>query len=123
MDSATMAPDELIARLIGLFPDFADHWEGPDNDARDADGSFTLHDAFAEFSVFFRENYEELSPQRLQGLSWLLLECMADPDSDLDEAAASGFLENVAAERFHADFERYLIGRPLEFYAQWSLGG
>jgi hypothetical protein len=29
----------------------------------------------------------------------------------------------VAAERFHDDFERYLIGRPLEYYAQWSLGG
>jgi hypothetical protein len=122
-DSATMAPDELLARLIRLFPDFGAHWDGPDNDEREADGSFTLHGAFTEFSLYFIEHYEELPPERLQGLSWLLLECMAEPDTDLDEAAASGFLENVAAERFHADFERYLIGRPLEFYAQWSIGG
>lgn len=118
-----MAPDELLARLVTLFPDFGAHWDDPDNDAREDDGSFTLHGAFAEFSVYFSECYEELPPERLQGLSWLLLECMADPDSALDDAAASGFLENVAAERFHSDFERYLIGRPLEFYAQWSLGG
>ena len=65
---------------------------------------------------------EDLPASRVQGLAWLLLECMADPDSDLDDAATSGFLENVAAERFHDDFERYLIGRPLEFYAQWSQG-
>jgi len=118
-----MPPDELLARLVRLFPDFGEHWEGPDNEERDEDGSFTLHGAFAEFSVYFSERYEELPAERLQGLSWLLLECMAEPDSDLDEAAASGFLENVAAERFHEDFERYLIGRPLEFYAQWSIGG
>jgi hypothetical protein len=123
MDPVTMAPDELLARLIQLFPDFAAHWDDPDNDEREPDGSFTLHGAFTEFSVFFRECYEDLAPARVQGLAWLLLECMADPDSDLDEAAATGFLENVAAERFHTDFERYLIGRPLEFYAQWSVGG
>jgi hypothetical protein len=119
---ATMEPDELLARLVGLFPDFGAYWESPDNDERDDDGSFTLHGAFAGFSVFFSERYEELPNPRVQGLAWLLLECMADPDSELDEAAATGFLENVAAERFHADFERYLIGRPLEFYAQWSGG-
>jgi hypothetical protein len=72
-DSATMAPDELLARLIRLFPDFGDHWDGPDNDEREPDGSFTLRGAFTEFSLYFSEHYEELSPQRLQGLSWLLL--------------------------------------------------
>jgi hypothetical protein len=118
-----MPPEELLARLVALFPDFAAHWDDPDNEVQDDDGAYTLHDVFAEFSVFFSEQYEALAPERLQALAWLLLECMADPDSDLDEAAATGFLENVAAERFHSDFERYLIGRPLEFYAQWSLGG
>lgn len=115
-----MPPDELLARLVGLFPEFAAHWDDPDNEAREDDGSFTLHGAFAEFSLFFSERYEELAPERVQGLAWLLLECMVEPDSELDEAAATGFLENVAAERFHADFERYLLGRPLDFYMQWS---
>ena len=97
-DDDAMTPEELLGRLVRLFPDFA------------------------EFSQYFREHYEELPAERVQGLAWLLLECMADPESDLDDAATSGFLENVAAERFHDDFERYLIGRPLEFYAQWSQG-
>ena len=117
-----MTPDELVGRLVGLFPDFADHWEGPDNLSREADGSSTLCGAFAEFSHYFCEHYEELPPERLQALGWVLAECMAEPDTELDEAAATCFLENVAAERFHGDFERFLIGRPLEFYAQWDEG-
>jgi hypothetical protein len=117
-----MTPEALLDRLVALFPDFAEHWAEPENEAIDEGGAFSLEDTFAEFSEFFREHYEELPAERVQGLSWLLLECMADPDSDLDDAATSGFLENVAAERFHEDFERYLIGRPLEFYAQWSPG-
>jgi hypothetical protein len=122
MDDTTMSPDELLAQLIGLFPEFGEYWEGPDNDARDEDGAFTAHGVFGELSAWFSERYESLPPERIQGLAWVLLECMADPDSELDDAAGSSFLENVAAERFHRDFERYLIGRPLEFYAQWDEG-
>jgi hypothetical protein len=117
-----MTPEELLARLVALFPDFAEHWDGRDDEQREEDGSLTLQGTFGEFSVYFCERYEELPSERVQGLAWLLSECMADPDSDLEEAAATGFLENVAAERFHGDFERYLIGRPLEFYSQWSEG-
>jgi hypothetical protein len=122
MPDDEMTPEELIGSLTGLFPDFAEQWEAPDNPARDADGSFTLCGAFDEFSEYFRERYEALAPTRLQALGWVLAECMAEPDSELAEATATCFLENVAAERFHADFERFLIGRPLEFYAQWSEG-
>ena len=114
-DEAEMTPDELLARLVTLFPDFAEHWSADD-------GTFTACDAFAELSQFVRERYEELPVERLQALGWILAECMADPDSDLDEATATCFLENVAAERFHDDFKRFLIGRPLEFYAQFDEG-
>jgi hypothetical protein len=117
-----MTPDELIGSLTGIFPDFDAHWQAADNPAREADGSFTLCGAFAEFSDFFRERYEELPAERLQALGWILAECMAEPDSELAEATATCFLENVAAERFHADFERFLIGRPIEFYSQWDEG-
>jgi hypothetical protein len=115
-----MTPDVLIARLVALFPDFAEQWDDPGNEQREHDGSFTVAGAFAEFSDFLVAHYEELPPERLQALGWLLSECMADPDSDLDEVTATAFLENVAGERFHEDFKRFLIGRPLEFYAQFD---
>jgi hypothetical protein len=114
-----MTPDELVGRLVQLFPEFAAHREEAEGEDEDAP---TLCGAFADFSDYFRERYEELPPARLQALGWVLAECMAEPDSELDEATATCFLENVAAERFHADFERFLIGRPLEVYAQWGEG-
>jgi hypothetical protein len=121
VDDASMTPDELVDRLVELFPDFAAHREETE-DVPGAEDASTLCGAFTEFSDYFRERYEELAPTRLQALGWVLAECMAEPDSELDEAAATCFLENVAAERFHADFERFLIGRPLEYYAQWGDG-
>jgi hypothetical protein len=117
-----MTPEELVGSLTGLFPDFAAYWEAADNLNREDDGSFTLGGVFAEFSDYFRDGYEGFAAERLQALGWLLAECMAEPDSELAEVTAECFLENVAAERFHADFERFLIGRPLEFYAQWDDG-
>jgi hypothetical protein len=122
MEHDDMTPEELLGSLTGLFPAFGAHWDGEDNLSREADGSFSHCDAFAEFSDYFRESYEELPPERLQALGWVLAECMAEPDSELAEATATCFLENVAAERFHSDFERFLIGRPLEFYSQWNEG-
>jgi len=121
MHDESMTPDELVGRLVELFPDFAAHRDEAEREAGHADAP-SLCGAFTEFSEYFRERYEELPPTRLQALGWVLAECMADPDSELDEAAATCFLENVAAERFHADFERFLIGRPLEFYSQWDEG-
>jgi hypothetical protein len=121
MHDESMTPDELVGRLVELFPDFAAHRDEAEGVAGQ-DDALSLCGAFTEFSEYFRERYEELPPTRLQALGWVLAECMADPDSELDEAAATCFLENVAAERFHADFERFLIGRPLEYYAQWGEG-
>jgi hypothetical protein len=120
VDEERMSPDELVGRLVGLFPDFAAH--RADAEPADEPVEPTLCSAFSEFSDYFRERYEELPPLRLQALGWVLAECMAEPDSELDEATATCFLENVAAERFHHDFERFLIGRPLELYAQWGEG-
>ena len=116
-----MTPDELVGRLVELFPDFAAHRDEAESASHEADDP-TLCGAFTEFSDYFRERYEEPPPTHLQALGWVLAECMAEPDSELEEAAATCFLENVAAERFHADFERFLIGRPLEYYAQFGDG-
>ena len=33
-----MTPETLLDRLIGLFPEFAEHWEEPENEAIEEDG-------------------------------------------------------------------------------------
>jgi hypothetical protein len=113
-------PRELLDRLVALFPEFAAYWDSPENCFRNRDGTFTRHGAFAQFSIFFGECYEWLPADRVAALAALLTECMASPDSDLGNAAATCFLENVAGERFHQDFRRYLSGEPLKYYSYWG---
>jgi hypothetical protein len=115
-----MSPQELLDRLVLLFPEFAACWDGPGNYFRDDDRTFTPHGAFAVFSHFFKERYEHLPKDRIAALADFLSECMADPHSDLDNAAATCFLENVAGERFSGEFRGYLRGEPLAYYSQWD---
>jgi hypothetical protein len=115
-----MAPHDLLARLVALFPDYAVYWDDPGNCFRDEDGSFTLHGAFSGFSSYFGDNYERFSKDRLAALADFLGECMSEPDSNLRDAATTCFLENVSCERFSKEFEGYLCGEPLKFYANWN---
>ncbi len=117
-----MSPQEVLVRLIELFPDFAACWNDPDNCFREDDGAFTYCGAFAEFSSYFRDGYEQFSEDKIAALGKLLSECMSVPDSELDTAAATCFLENVTFERFSPEFEKYLCGEPLAFYKRWQGG-
>lgn len=46
----------------------------------------------------------------------LVTECMSGSSAELDEAAATCFLENVAREPFSPTFKHFLKGQALEFY-------
>ena len=120
-EALVMSPVDLLSRLIAIFPEFSKQWDEPSNCFRDEDGSFTYCGAFAEFSSFFNANYEHLRREQIAALSDLLDECMTKRQSDLDTAATTCFLENVAGEPFHDDFATYLRDEALTFYQNWNL--
>jgi hypothetical protein len=72
---------------------------------------------FAEFSLYFQNNYEQLSSLQLRELGQFVMECIDSPDKELADAAATCFLENVAAQRCSQDFRTYLQGEALPFYS------
>src|SRR5690349_4136355 len=115
-----MTPHALLERLVALFPDFAAVWDDPDNCFRDEDGSFTLHGVFSEFTGFFRECYETLPPDRVAALGAFVSESMASADADLDNAAATCFVENIAGEPCGRDLARHLAGPAREYYRAWG---
>ena len=45
---------------------------------------------------------------------------MTPPGTDLDDAAATCFLENLTFEPFSKDFERYLAGEALHFFRRFQ---
>lgn len=115
-----MTPQELLDRLTAVFPAFAEAWDGPENYFRNDDGSFTYCGVFAEFSFYFKDRFEQFNSIQLGLLSELLDSCMEVVDSELGNTAATCFLENVAGERFHAEFAEHLRAEALSFYRNWD---
>jgi hypothetical protein len=115
-----MTPQALLGRLVALFPDFQSHWDRPGNCFRDDDGSFTLHGAFAELAGFFQERCKSLPAQRVAALGTFVSECMASNDAELENAAATCFVENVAGEACDRQLARHLTGPAQRYWQAWK---
>jgi len=114
-----MSPADVYARLVTIFPDFAGHWESPSNCFREDDGTFSLWGLFAEFSAYFRLHFATFSPSILATLAEFIDECMASPNTDIDNAAATCFLENLAGHDSGAGLRPFLGQVAQGFLAQY----
>jgi hypothetical protein len=113
-------PELVLERLLGIFPAFAAHWQESNNLARREDGSFSYCGAFMEFGGFFREQYERLPADCLAALGEFVSECAESSNEELNTAACTCFLENLAGEHFCGEFQVHLTGEALRFYQTWS---
>jgi hypothetical protein len=75
---------------------------------------------FSEFGHYFKDHYEQLPKARVAELGRFVTECVASADTELGDAAATCFLENVAGERFGPDFRQHLSGEALKFFVYWD---
>ena len=115
-----MTPHVLLDRLVALFPDFRAYWDDPGNCFRNDDGSFSLHGAFAEFTSFFRERHKSLPSGRIAALGAFVSDCIASADGDLNNAAATCFVENVAGEDCDRELARHLVGEARKYWKAWG---
>lgn len=115
-----MTPSNVQAKLIELFPDFGAQWDSPENLHREDDGTATLCGVFAEFSYFAGERFASLPPSALDRLGAFIEQCMESPGSDLDTAAATCFLENIAGESFTSALTQHMGSRAREFLSQYG---
>ena len=112
-------PGDLLRRLVGIFPAFGAWWDSDDTFRAD-DGGFTFCGVFMSFSHIFRDAFEQLTVASLRALGELLEECMREPHSDLDTAAATCFLENVTGEPLSPVLKVFLSGNALHFFEQFD---
>jgi hypothetical protein len=115
-----VTPQALLDRLTALFPDFRAYWDDPGNCFRDDDGAFTLHGVFAEFSSFFRERHAVLPVDRVATLGAFVSDCMESADADLDNAAATCFVENIAGDSCECVLSPYLTGEARRYWQAWG---
>jgi hypothetical protein len=115
-----MKPQELVNRLVALFPEFQARWDCPGNCFRDDDGSFTLHGVFAEFTTFFEERHASLSADRVADLGAFVSECMEPANEDLNNAAGTCFVEDIAGEECDRELARHLTGEARRYWKYWG---
>jgi hypothetical protein len=115
-----MIPQALLDRLVELFPGFEAYWNGSLNCSRHEDGTFTLHGVFIEFSHFFREHYAKFASDRIAMLGAFISQCMSSNDDDLDNAAATCFIENIANEKCGEALAQYLTGEARSYLQAWA---
>jgi hypothetical protein len=115
-----MTSSHIQAKLIEMFPEFKAQWDSPENLHREDDGTATLCGVFAEFSHFVGERFVSLAPSDLDCLGAFIEQCMESPGSDLDTAAATCFLENVAGESFTSALSQHLGSRARHLLSQYG---
>jgi len=114
--SRPLTPAAVYERLRTILPDFAAYWTSPDNLFREDDGSFSLCGVFVECSGFVRERFQDLTPAQLSELGEFISKAMGSPGTDLDDAAATCFLENLVSEPFSEILAGYLSGDAQRYY-------
>ncbi len=115
-----MSPQAIFEKMVNIFPDFAAYWNSTENCFRQKDGSFTFCGVFSEFSHFFREACDQISAAQRADLGRFISECLKFRDTELNDAPASCFLENVSFEPCSAEFVSHLSGDALKFYRQFN---
>jgi hypothetical protein len=105
---------ELHDRVVGIFPEFAPYWHASDNVFREDNGEYAACGVFAHLSHFIRERFPSLPPSALSALGVFIDECLASTDTELADAAATCFLENLIAEPFTPAFTEHLGPRGKE---------
>ena len=115
-----MQPSELLKTLALLAPKFQTQWDGPDNYYVGGDGTCTLHGVFAEFSSFFKAGANELTDEQCKQIGEFVSSCMKTPGTNLDNAAATCFVENIAGDPPAKKLRPFLTGEALNYLENWG---
>ncbi len=120
--------EEVIDYLFKLFPDFVKVWNSGDTLFRDEDGSYTYHGLFSEFSVYFRDNFNNFSNQQLEDLFTHIEDWEREEDKNynqddaqlLSNAVFTCFLENIASEELTKRLKSFMGKKSLEYYSHYD---
>jgi hypothetical protein len=110
-------PQLLLDQLTNIFPEFQSNWDSDDNYFRKP---FTLHGVFAQFSHFYKNCVASFKIEQIVALSNFVNNCMESKDENLDNAAATCFVENIAGEDCARHIAPYFRGEALRYFNAWG---
>jgi hypothetical protein len=115
-------PDELLAKLCEFVPGFRQTW--PESRFIQADGSFSVHGVFAEFSSYVRCRFGEFDEDTRRRLFGYIEQCVTTDvhsESGVSNAACAEFLQNIAGKaEVSRAVEPYLEAESRKYFDQWN---
>lgn len=115
-----MTPQQLLDRILRLFPGFSKSWHSDQNLYISDRGEFTCSGVFAQLTSYYRDDCYSWSPTALEDLASLLEDCLMSLRSDEGTAAATCFLENIAGDKEEECIFSYLGPRSHTFMKTWK---
>jgi len=113
-------PEDIKLELIGLFPEFEAQWESVQNCFREDDGSFTHAGILAEFSHFVCDRFPELPQVKSECLFSKVEDWMTCGQSNVENAVATCFLENIAGEPISNEIQNLLGPKSKKYFNYWN---
>jgi hypothetical protein len=113
-------PEQIKSELMELFPEFESQWESDHNYFRQDDGSFTQAGIFAELSHFIRDRFPDLPQDKTQRLFAQVEGWITCGQTDIENAVATCFLENIAGEPFSNEVRHQLGPKAREYFDNWN---
>ena len=117
-----MNKEELLDFFISLFPGFEKAWKSEGNVFCEND-NFTSHGVCAEFSHYFKDNFESFSDENLKSLFQQIEEIVtgdAKNENETTNALYTCFLENIAQTEAGNSSEKYLGKKSREYFNHWN---
>ncbi len=139
----------MLFVLLRMFSGFEEEWKSDQNVFLEANGDFTYHGLFFEFSSYFQDHFQEMNPQKIQELCDYIEQFVRDDsknESDdnvhdsIDNAICTCFLEHVGRNpdwdnswyqtpsqkeellretTMYAELPKYLGPKSIKFYSNW----
>ena len=115
-----MLAHAVLHRLGAILPGFSAYRQSADNVFTSEEQAASLCGVFAACSHYVRERGSELPQAQASELGAFVTACMSEPGTQLDDAAATCFLENLADEPGAALLLPHLSGHALQYLREQS---
>ncbi len=112
---------QLVERIDAILPGFRiDCLSGDENMHLGEDGSITVHGVWSFCSGWIRDRLAGMTRAQTRALAELLNSQVGGDDGDLDNAAATCFLENLAGDPGTDRLRKMLRAEAARYWDRWS---
>ena len=116
------SPDEMLAALTQMFPDFDHYWRTEGCFLEESGWSDTpYHSLCGDFSSYIREHILSFDDAKMHQLCDYIEQFVIEDgdEEEIDNAVCTCFLENIGGNPIENQLRPYLKPKSLRFHQGW----